>query len=159
MEIRGGCKEHLLCVDTAHSCIPSPSLSPLPYSWCLSTVQSGLSLWGPLAFTSGVVGLQVCTMSSCVCGTGLKPTVWGLPGRLAFYQPLGKLEWSHGATRGAQIGVLFRGVLKESPTVVRTTRCDPSLRPRDMCVSVSPGFAPGAVGSRGNWEEGWEGPA
>lgn len=57
------------------------------------------------------------------------------------------------------VRVFFCGVLKESPTVVRTTRCDSRLRPKDMVCVVSPGFAPGVFGSRGNREEGWEGPA
>lgn len=28
---------------------------------------------GPLAFTSGVVGLELCTTTSCFCGAGIKP--------------------------------------------------------------------------------------
>lgn len=95
-------------VWTLHIAASPLDLSPLPHSWCLNTVLSGLSLWGPLAFTSGVVGLQVCTMSSYVCGTGLKPMVWRLPCRHAFYQPLGfflcQLKGSRGATQANVLG-------------------------------------------------------
>lgn len=135
MEIRGA--RNIYFVWTLHIAAfplhlsppsPTPGVSILSRvaSVCGVLLPSPLEWWGYRCAPCHLVYVSLgSNPQSGACQAGLRSTsLW--------------VSWSGARPQmvcGSRIAVLFRGVLKESPAVVRTTRCDPRLRPRDMCVS------------------------